>query len=236
MAAVDNELIVAAIEEMAVQAGDEGLVKKPNVADVEAVLGSDITAPERDAAWDVFTAKALSGSVDSAEADAEKKRIEDAKAEELAAAEAAEKERVAAEQAEQARKAAANVDPVVEANKAAVAAQAKVAELRSEQQRDQMQAARDRTKQAAEDAAATAELAKIEKREAAEAAEKSIAQKAADLIKDYPVVTNNHTSALCIANVVIQPKQSKPVGALNMRKSLVKAWIAAGVISVKMPS
>lgn len=192
MAAVDNELIVAAIEEMAVQAGDEGLVKKPNVADVEAVLGSDITAPERDAAWDVFTAKA------SAEKPA--------------------------------------ADPVAEANKAAVAAQAKVAELRSEQQRDQMQAARDRTKQAAEDAAATAELAKIEKREAAEAAEKSIAQKAADLIKDYPVVTNNHTSALCIANVVIQPKQSKPVGALNMRKSLVKAWIAAGVISVKMPS
>ena len=192
MAAVDSELIVAAIEEMAVQAGDEGLVKKPNVADVEAVLGSDITAPERDAAWDVFTAKA------SAEKPA--------------------------------------ADPVAEANKAAVAAQAKVAELRSEQQRDQMQAARDRTKQAAEDAAATAELAKIEKREAAEAAEKSIAQKAADLIKDYPVVTNNHTSALCIANVVIQPKQSKPVGALNMRKSLVKAWIAAGVISVKMPS
>ena len=192
MAAVDNELIVAAIEEMAVQAGDEGLVKKPNVADVEAVLGSDITAPERDAAWDVFTAKA------SAEKPA--------------------------------------ADPVVEANKAALAAQAKVAELRSEQQRDQMQAARDRTKQAAEDAAATAELAKIEKREAAEAAEKSIAQKAADLVKDYPVVTNNHTSALCIANVVIQPKQSKPVGALNMRKSLVKAWIAAGVISVKTPS
>ena len=46
--------ILAAFAMIAEQSGE--LVKKPNVTDVEAEIGSDITAAERDEAWAVYTA------------------------------------------------------------------------------------------------------------------------------------------------------------------------------------
>ena len=45
--------IIEAITHIAEDA-DGGIDKKPNVADVEAVLGFDITATERDVAWAEF--------------------------------------------------------------------------------------------------------------------------------------------------------------------------------------
>jgi len=53
MDAEKQGLIVAAIEELA----DGGaLDKKPNVKEIEEIIGLDITAAERDAAWEQFNA------------------------------------------------------------------------------------------------------------------------------------------------------------------------------------
>ena len=56
-------LIVAAIESVSAAIAPDVLTKKPNVADVEVFTGFDITAAERDEAWDVFTSGAESGAV-----------------------------------------------------------------------------------------------------------------------------------------------------------------------------
>lgn len=47
-----SEDIIAAISQLDEDAG--GLDKKPNVADIESILGEDINAAERDDAWKAF--------------------------------------------------------------------------------------------------------------------------------------------------------------------------------------
>ena len=57
-------LIVAAIESVSAALAPDVLTKKPTVADVEVFTGFDITAAERNEAWEVFTSGgAESGAV-----------------------------------------------------------------------------------------------------------------------------------------------------------------------------
>ena len=55
-------LIVAAIGDISAAIAPAELTKKPNVADVEAMAGFDITASERDEAWELFSSSASSGT------------------------------------------------------------------------------------------------------------------------------------------------------------------------------
>ena len=63
--AASREQIIEAITVLD-EAQDAGLTKKPSVKDVEDILGSDVSAAERDEAWEAWEAEKSAPSEDTA--------------------------------------------------------------------------------------------------------------------------------------------------------------------------
>lgn len=63
--AASKEQIIEAITVLD-EAQDAGLTKKPSVKDIEDILGSDVSAAERDEAWEAWEAEKNASSDDTA--------------------------------------------------------------------------------------------------------------------------------------------------------------------------
>ena len=104
-------------------------------------------------------------------------------------------------------------------------------EAKAQAEKDRL-AAEQRVKESEEAAKAQAEKDRKEAEAAKEAKAKEAADKAAAIEAGKTKVTNNYSSKLCINGVHIEPGESGMVPEFNAKKPLMKAWLAANVISV----